>query len=114
MDSEKDTELKINVLQVIYCPVVAWQQVMQSTTVNCFCQCSDGCEFNTEADVDSCTEEDNNVIHKEWIWLGTEKEVYCSSHVSAFSLQYAPHPASVSCVMTVRVAIAMYNMNSGT
>jgi hypothetical protein len=65
MDSGKDTELKINVLQAIHCTVVAWQQVMQSTTVNCFCQCSYGFEFKTEADVDTCTEEDNDAIQEE-------------------------------------------------
>jgi len=55
---------------------------MQVTTVNCFCQCSYVCEFNTEAGLDSCSEEDNHAIHKKWIWINTEKEDYSSSYVS--------------------------------
>jgi hypothetical protein len=55
MDSEKDVELKINVLQAIHLTVAAWRQFTQSTILNCFCQCSYGRELNTEADSDSST-----------------------------------------------------------
>jgi hypothetical protein len=50
--------------------------------VNCFCQCGYVLEFNTEADLDSCSKEDNRANHEEWIWLDTQKEVYHSSYVS--------------------------------
>jgi ribulose bisphosphate carboxylase small subunit len=48
---------------------------MQSTIVNCFCQCGYGHEINVEIYADSSPEEGNNTFHGEWIQLGTEKDV---------------------------------------
>jgi hypothetical protein len=85
MDSGKDVKLKISVLQAMHFTVAAWRQVMQSTILNCFCQCSYGLELNTEADSDSSIEEEDDAFHKDWIRLGAEKDVDFSSYVSVDS-----------------------------
>jgi hypothetical protein len=82
MDSGKDIELKINVLQAIHFTGAAWQQVTQSTTLNCFCQCGYRHELNTEADSDSSIEDDD-AFHEDWIRLRAEKDVDFSSYISA-------------------------------
>jgi hypothetical protein len=81
MDSGKDIELKINVLQALHFTVVAWRQVTQSTILNCFRQCGYGRKLYTEADLVSSIE-DEDAFHEDWIWLGAEKDVNFSSYVS--------------------------------
>jgi hypothetical protein len=51
MDSRKDAEFKIDILQAIHLTVVAWQHVTQSTIVNCFRKCDCVPELQTEADL---------------------------------------------------------------
>jgi hypothetical protein len=80
MDSGKDVELKINVLQAIRFTVAVWRQVTQSTILNCFRQCGYGRELNTEADSVTSIEEDD-AFHQDRIRLGAEKDVDFSSYV---------------------------------
>jgi hypothetical protein len=81
MDSGKDVELKISVLQAMHFTVAAWRQVTQSAVLNCFRHCGYGHELNREAVSDSSIEE-NDAFHKDWIRLGAEKDVDFSSYVS--------------------------------
>jgi hypothetical protein len=59
VDSGNDVKLNIIVLQVWDFEVAAQCQVAQSKIVNCFHQCSNEYELNTEADMDSRTEEED-------------------------------------------------------
>jgi hypothetical protein len=49
MEAGKFIKMKINVLQATHFTAATWQQVMQKTTVNCFCLCSYGHDVKTEA-----------------------------------------------------------------
>jgi hypothetical protein len=55
---------------------------MQSAILNCFCQCGYGLELNTEVDSGSSIEEEDDAFHKDWIWLGAEKDVDFSFYIS--------------------------------
>jgi hypothetical protein len=77
--------------------------------MNCFCQCSYICEFNIEAGLDSCSEEDTHAIHEEWIWIDTE-----IMYLQPMSFQHVPFPAAMNCMMITRVAGAMKERKSDT
>jgi hypothetical protein len=62
MESGKDTELKISVLQVIHLTLAASQHAMQSITVNCFHKCNYVHECEIAANTDTSVEEHDDAF----------------------------------------------------
>jgi hypothetical protein len=46
-----------------------YQQVIQLAIMNCFCNCDNEAELNTQSAVMSINEEVDYAFHEEWIWL---------------------------------------------
>jgi hypothetical protein len=59
----------------------AWQQVTQSTTVNCFCKCGYGPELQTVADLNANMEDDDAFLD-DWIHTDSAEDIDFNAYIS--------------------------------
>jgi hypothetical protein len=81
MDSRKDADLEIDVLQAMHF-TVTWRQVTQSTIVNCFRKCGYGLQRQTEADSNASLKEEEDAFLDDWIRLGAGEDVDFIAYMS--------------------------------